>query len=987
VALAPHRLPRSSQTRVASQTGLRALLDEAELLGSAAPSPATAGGSITLGGTDNGQARAPAVAAGVVLFGGSATAQARTTAAGSISLGGAVGASAPAAASGSISLSGAATGTPVGSSNVQYVGGSTTNSGASAVTSMAITGPSAPSTFAIFYASRASGTATGAMTGVTDTAGNTWVRATRGGVSGASNTRIEIWYCENYTPATTITGAGPSFVSAWGVAGFSGLVNASSLDVTTADYSVGSTATTITAPSITTSQSDLIFAADSHTTDATGALQSPFTQLSTYSLSGGGGGQAGYLIAPTAGTYTATWTQSTASSVGVAVVGFKATVAVGTAATAAGSISLGGTPTARAVDTALGGIALGGTVAPAAPDTASGGVTLGGAPAARGAASAVAGSITLGGTSTGTALAIPGSVLNIGSGAGKNHFDVQIAPNGSSSIEVHTQAEIEAGYTDPLHFYTSPDGQWVVFRPRADGPTTSGSSFARDEMREVTAAGSNMKFNVLDGEHELTVNFKIMHVPANDPDVVVAQLHDGNNDVIALRTQMFSNGTVVLGVRFNGSLHATRFQSSFTAGTAHTIRTRVFNNGAVEIYYNGGSTPFISMPTGTIGPTADPAGWYWKWGAYNQFNDTATGATGLTVPASEYSEVWHQAPTVVHAPTGALPATASGGIILDGAPAAQAPVAGGGSITLAGAPTARAVATATGQITLGGITAGQVAVAAAGQITLNGTVTARAAVTAAGGVTLAGTVTPVSTAAAAGGVTLAGAVAAAGALASGGVVTLSGSVSPAAPAVVGGSIALGGSEVARAASVTAGGISLAGFATFGTPPATAAGLVTLGGSAVAGIRVTLTGLIVIGGTVAARAPITAGGLVVIGGAVTARVPSTVAGLITLNALAAGHAQTFLQPLSAPVFGTFHTNGVGTTNFRSNGIGYAQFYSAGLVVGASFTNDGVGYSTLRSDGASSATFTDDGTSHAVAFRRDGRSVAIFDTDGRGEAQYA
>jgi hypothetical protein len=316
VALAPHRLPRSSQTRVASQTGLRALLDEAELLGSAAPSPATAGGSITLGGTDNGQARAPAVAAGVVLFGGSATAQARTTAAGSISLGGAVGASAPAAASGSISLSGAATGTPVGSSNVQYVGGSTTNSGASAVTSMAITGPSAPSTFAIFYASRASGTATGAMTGVTDTAGNTWVRATRGGVSGASNTRIEIWYCENYTPATTITGAGPSFVSAWGVAGFSGLVNASSLDVTTADYSVGSTATTITAPSITTSQSDLIFAADSHTTDATGALQSPFTQLSTYSLSGGGGGQAGYLIAPTAGTYTATWTQSTASSVG-----------------------------------------------------------------------------------------------------------------------------------------------------------------------------------------------------------------------------------------------------------------------------------------------------------------------------------------------------------------------------------------------------------------------------------------------------------------------------------------------------------------------------------------------------------------------------------------------------------------------------------------------------------------------------------------------
>jgi hypothetical protein len=90
MALAPHRLPRSSQLRVAGQTGLRALLDEAELLGSAAPSPATAGGSITLGGTDNGQARAPAVTAGVVLAGGTATAQARATTAGSITLGAAL---------------------------------------------------------------------------------------------------------------------------------------------------------------------------------------------------------------------------------------------------------------------------------------------------------------------------------------------------------------------------------------------------------------------------------------------------------------------------------------------------------------------------------------------------------------------------------------------------------------------------------------------------------------------------------------------------------------------------------------------------------------------------------------------------------------------------------------------------------------------------------------------------------------------------------
>jgi hypothetical protein len=578
MALAPHRLPRSSQLRVAGQTGLRALLDEAELLGSAAPSPATAGGSITLGGTDNGQARAPAVTAGVVLAGGTATAQARATTAGSITLGGAA--------------TGAATGT-----GVQYVSGSSTSSGASAVTSMAIAGPGGASTFAIFYASRASGTATGAMTGVTDTSGNTWVRATRGGVSGASNTRIEIWYCENYTPATTITGAGPSFVSAWGVAGFSGLVNASSLDVATADYASGSAATTITAPSITTSQSDLIFAADSHTTDATGALQSPFTQLSTYSLNGGGGGQAGYLIAPTAGTYTATWTQSTASSAGVAVVGFKAAAVTSTPATAAGAITLGGTVTARAPVTALGSVALGG------------------APVARGAASAVTGSITLGGAAV--PLDSPGSILNIGPGAA-NHFDVQVAPTGAGSIATHTQAEIAAGYTEDPYFksVSTPQGPAVEFYARLDAPTTSGSLYSRSELREVTADGSNMGFDINVGTHDYHGFSRVIHSPPTKPDIVMAQIHNGNADRVALRTQIVS-GTTRLRLRVNGSSVNGDITNPYVNGTWVEWRFLI-QDGALTVWVNDMVTPFYTAAAGVFTPVTPLESWYGKAGCYNQ---------------------------------------------------------------------------------------------------------------------------------------------------------------------------------------------------------------------------------------------------------------------------------------------------------------------------------------------------------------------------------
>jgi hypothetical protein len=294
----------------------------------------------------------------------------------------------------------------------------------------------------------------------------------------------------------------------------------------------------------------------------------------------------------------------------------------------------------------------------------------------------------------------PGQVLNIGTGAGQNQFEVQIAPNGGSAIEVHSLQEIIAGYSDPLHFRTTSDG-WVRFSPRADGPTTSGSTFARDEMREVNPDGSALKFDALAGESTLTTQFRINHVPANDPDVVVAQLHDGDQDRIAVRTQMFSNGTTVLGVRFNGTLHATRLQSTFVPGTECVVKIRVYNQGAIQVFYNDMVTPLISMPTGTLVQTVDPNGWYWKWGAYNQFNPTATGATGLTVPANEYSEVDHKAPTVTHTATGNATLSPP---LLSSTPAQLTPALALGAVTLAPPLQTSTAAQLAPTVTLGAVT-------------------------------------------------------------------------------------------------------------------------------------------------------------------------------------------------------------------------------------------------------------------------------------------
>lgn len=242
--------------------------------------------------------------------------------------------------------------------------------------------------------------------------------------------------------------------------------------------------------------------------------------------------------------------------------------------------------------------------------------------------------------------ATPAQILNIGTGATQNHFAVQIAPTGGSTYETHDQAEIAAGYTDPNHFFVTADG-WVGFKPRADGPTTSGTTYARDELRELNADGSNAKWDALAGEHILQGRTRIIHTPANDPDVVIAQLHNGDADRIAIRTQMLSTGTVVLGVRVNGSLHATRMQNPWVSGSEFDWKIRLIN-GACEIYYNDMVTPLITVPAGTLVQTTDPAGWYWKTGAYNQFEPTATGATGLSVSSTEYSEVHLKSLSVQH---------------------------------------------------------------------------------------------------------------------------------------------------------------------------------------------------------------------------------------------------------------------------------------------------------------------------------------------------
>ncbi|HYH26975.1 MAG TPA: chondroitinase-B domain-containing protein [Blastococcus sp.] len=242
-------------------------------------------------------------------------------------------------------------------------------------------------------------------------------------------------------------------------------------------------------------------------------------------------------------------------------------------------------------------------------------------------------------------VAVPADVLNIGPEAGQNHFQLQWAADGAGAITITEFDDVAAGFAADPYFVvvdrstpTVPAPPAVQFRVRADAATTPNSTEPRSELRETRADGSEMAFDAMTGDHSLRTRCRVTHLPAADPEVVVAQLHNGvTGDRISVRTQLVSGQTKLL-VRINGTQANPRLSESYVVGTEFEIELRVLDGGAVEVYYGGSSTPIV---TGQLEPSGAGASWYWKVGAYAAFNET-------TVAATEYVSVEHRDLVVTH---------------------------------------------------------------------------------------------------------------------------------------------------------------------------------------------------------------------------------------------------------------------------------------------------------------------------------------------------
>jgi len=174
-------------------------------------------------------------------------------------------------------------------------------------------------------------------------------------------------------------------------------------------------------------------------------------------------------------------------------------------------------------------------------------------------------------------------------------------------------------------------GSGVQFRAAVNGVTTSGSSYPRSELREMTSNGTvNAAWSSTSGTHTMTVDTMVTHLPNTKPHLVIGQIHDSADDVSVFRVE----GTT-LWITDGNTTHGYAVDTNFTIPKRVTIKFEV-SGGKIKYYYNGTLLPFTE--------TKSFSGAYFKAGAYTQANCTNSSPCDT----SNYGEVVMYSVTVTH---------------------------------------------------------------------------------------------------------------------------------------------------------------------------------------------------------------------------------------------------------------------------------------------------------------------------------------------------
>lgn len=222
------------------------------------------------------------------------------------------------------------------------------------------------------------------------------------------------------------------------------------------------------------------------------------------------------------------------------------------------------------------------------------GTTASGAPQPQGASTAPASPAP---APSGTPLR-PSDILDLSNW----YLGIPVNTSHDGAPDIIRQPELD-GYSS-VWFHANAAGDGVVFDANAGGYTTSGSSYPRTELREMSGS-SLASWDSRSGTHTLEVSEAITQVTPVKPDIVAAQIHDSSDDVIEIRLQ----GSV-LAVHSNDGKTKTPLDTAYQLGARFDLKI-VADSGGIDVYYNGVLKTTVK---------ASGSGYYFKAGAYVQSN-------------------------------------------------------------------------------------------------------------------------------------------------------------------------------------------------------------------------------------------------------------------------------------------------------------------------------------------------------------------------------
>lgn len=177
-------------------------------------------------------------------------------------------------------------------------------------------------------------------------------------------------------------------------------------------------------------------------------------------------------------------------------------------------------------------------------------------------------------------------------------------PTGSPGKPTEVKQPKLATFSQDPWFTATPGCDGVRFRAAVTGVTTSGSKNPRSELRQMDG-GAEASWSTTSGTHTMTVEETVTHLPRGKDHVVVAQIHDADDDVTVFRVE----GSKIY-VTNGDTTHYRLVTDSYALGTRFQVRF-VAGNGRIQAYFDDKLVATLEKKS---------SGDYFKAGAYTQAN-------------------------------------------------------------------------------------------------------------------------------------------------------------------------------------------------------------------------------------------------------------------------------------------------------------------------------------------------------------------------------